>query len=232
MYKNLTFILGAVLAGAASCPAWELIPAASYGVVFLDGAPDAYVETVPARETDELWCGRLGAVFGRYAVEASYAPRYDLYAVVGAVHDFTAVARAAPIYRDRWSVYGEAGVGVSKSAAAMAFLFEEGPEYIWSPVVGVGVDYVPLEWLELDAGVSYRVRAQILRYGTVRSRAIDLYAECLFEPFKFVALGPSFRQILYGPYDYYLWAETRRNAGWVTGKETYIVATVAFPLRF
>ncbi len=114
----------------------------------------------------------------------------------------------------------------------MAFLLEEGPEYIWSPIVGVGAAYGPWEWLEFDAGVSHRIRAQILQYGTVRSRAIDIYADCLFEPFKFVAVGPSFRQILYGPYDYYLYAETHRNAGWVTGKETYVVATLAFPLRF
>ncbi len=232
MFKNLSLVFVAALGSAGYCPAWELKPSMSYGVSFLDGAPCAYVETEPAPETNEPLAGALGAEFGRYAVEVSYAPRYDLYAVIGEVHDFAAVARAAPIYRERWAVYGEAGVGVAKSAAPMAFLFEEGPEYIWTPVVGAGFEYGPRAWLGLDAGVSYRIRAQVLQYGTVRSRAIDLYAECLFAPLPFAALGPSFRQILYGPYDYYLYGETHRNAGWVTGKETYILATVAFPMSF
>jgi len=218
-----------IVAGGA---AWEITPEVSYGVSFLDGAPCAYVETEPAPETNEPMGGAIGAKFGPYAVEVSYMPRYILYAVIGAVHDFTAVARAAPISGERWAVYGEAGVGLAKSAAPMAFLFEEGPEYIWTPVVGAGVEYDPWEWLELDAGVSYRIRAQILQYGTVRSRGIDIYAECLFAPLPYVALGPSFRQILYGPYDYYLYGETHRNAGWVTGKETYVLATVAFPISF
>ena len=232
MFKNLLLVVVAALTTAAFCPAWELTPTVSYGVAFLDGAPCAYVETVPAPETNEPLCAGLGLSSGRYAVEVSYAPRYDLYAVIGAVHDFTAVARAAPVSRDRWAVYGEAGVGVSKCAAPMAFLFEEGPEYVWTPVVGAGVEYGPWAWLELDAGVSYRVRAQVLQYGTVRSRAIDVYAEFLFVPLPYVAFGPSFRQILYGPSDYYLYAETHRNAGWVTGKETYVLATVAFPINF
>jgi hypothetical protein len=222
----------ALLTITAVAAAWEIIPEVSYGVSFLDGAPCAYVETEPAPETNEPLGGALAADFGRDGVEVSYLPRYDLYAVIGPVHDFTAVARAAPIYRERWAVYGEAGVGLSKCAAPMAFLFEEGPEYVWTPIVGAGVEYGPWEWLDFDAGVSYRVRAQVLQYGTVRSRAIDLYAECLLAPLSFVALGPSFRQILYGPYDYYLYGETHRNAGWVTGKETYVLATVAFPINF
>ncbi len=232
MFKYLFPVVWVVLTLTGVGTTWELIPEVSYGVSFLDGAPCAYVETEPAPETNEPMGGALSADFGRYAVEVSYIPRYDLYAVIGAVHDFAAVARAAPISRERWAVYGEAGVGVSKCAAPMAFLFEEGPEYIWTPVVGAGIGYVPWEWLELDAGVSYRIRAQVLQYGTVRSRAIDIYAECLFAPLPYVAFGPSFRQILYGPYDYYLYGETHRNAGWVTGKETYVLATVAFPIHF
>jgi hypothetical protein len=232
MFKYLGITTAAVLTIAATGGAWELTPELSYGFSLLYGAPCAYVETEPARETNEPLGGALGAAFGRYSVEISYLPRYDLYAVIGPVHDFTAVGRAAPIYRDKWAVYGEGGVGVAKCAAPMAFLYEEGPEYVWTPVVGAGVEYAPWGWLDLDAGVSYRVRAQVLQYGTVRSRAIDLYAECLFSPLPYVALGPSFRQILYGPYDYYLYAETHRNAGWVTGKETYVLATVAVPINF
>ena len=232
MFKNLSLVVLAVLTINAFCAAWELIPEVSYGVSYLDGAPCAYVETEPARETNEPLGAALGAAVGRYAVEVSYLPRYDLYAVIGPVHDFTAVGRAAPIYRDKWAVYGEGGVGVAKCAAPMAFLYEEGPEYIWTPVVGAGVEYEPWEWLELDAGVSYRIRAQVLQYGTARSRAIDLYAECLFAPLPYFAFGPSFRQILYGPYDYYLYSETNRNKGWVTGKETYVLATLAFPINF
>jgi len=232
MYKDVFFLLIASLAAVACCAAWELFPSLSYGVSFLDGAPCAYVETEPAPETNEPLGGALSADFGRYAVEVSYLPRYDLYAVIGPVHDFTAVGRAAPIYTERWAVYGEAGAGVGKCAAPMAFLFEEGPEYIWTPVVGAGVEYGPWPWLEIDAGVSYRIRAQVLQYGTVRSRGIDIYADFLFAPLPYVAFGPSFRQILYGPYDYYLYGETHRNAGWVTGKETYVLATVAAPVIF
>jgi hypothetical protein len=232
MFKDLYWAVLVTLTAAAFCAAWELIPEVSYGVSYLDGAPCAYVETEPAPETNEPLGGALCADFGRLSVELSYLPRYDLYAVIGPVHDFTAVGRATPVYGDRWAVYGEAGVGLAKCAAPMAFLLEEGPEYVWTPVVGAGLGYEPWEWLELDAGVSYRVRAQVLQYGTVRSRAIDLYAGCLFAPLSFVALGPSFRQILYGPYDYYLYGETHRNAGWVTGKETYVLATLAFPINF
>jgi hypothetical protein len=232
MFKNLSSVVVAALAMAAYSAAWELTPSLSYGVSFLDGAPCAYVETEPAPETNEPLGGALSADLGRYAVAVSYMPRYDLYAVVGPVHDFSAVGRAAVISRATWSAYGEAGVGLAKAAAPMAFLFEEGPEYIWTPVVGAGVEYGPWAWLELDAGVSYRIRAQILQYGTVRSRGIDIYADFLFAPVPYVAFGPSFREILYGPYDYYLYGETHRNAGWVTGKETYVLATVAVPIVF
>jgi hypothetical protein len=222
----------AIFAITAVAAAWEIIPEVSYGVSYLDGAPCAYVETEPAPETNEPMGGALSVDFGRYAVEVSYMPRYDLYAVVGPVHDFTAVGRAAPIYTERWAVYGEAGVGLGKCAAPMAFLFEEGPEYIWTPVVGAGVEYGPWAWLAVDAGVSYRIRAQVLQYGTVRSRGIDIYADFTFAPVPYLAFGPSVRQILYGPYDYYLYGETHRNAGWVTGKETYVLATVAVPISF
>ena len=104
MFKNLSLVVLAVLTINAFCAAWELIPEVSYGVSYLDGAPCAYVETEPARETNEPLGAALGAAFGRYAVEVSYLPRYDLYAVIGPVHDFTAVGRAAPIYRDKWAV--------------------------------------------------------------------------------------------------------------------------------
>jgi hypothetical protein len=229
----------AALAAASYAAAWELTPSLSYGGVFLDGAPNAYKETEPEPKTNEPLCASVEADFGRFGLAASYAPRYEMYGDVGKVHDITAVARAAPFYRESWEVYGEAGLGGSRSAAPMAFLFEEGPEYVWTPVVGAGVEYEPWEWLELDAGVTYRERLQVIDffvydpyYGTVKSPAVDIYAECLFTPLPYVAFGPAFRQIFYGPYDYYLYSQTNRNKGWVTGKETYVLATVAFPLNF
>jgi hypothetical protein len=239
MAKRIFIGVGACFYLAALCPAWELTPSLSYGVVFLDGAPNAYKENEPEPKTNEPLCAAVEADFGRFGLAASYAPRYEMYGEVGKVHDFEVLGRAAPIYRDRWAVYGEAGVGVSKSPVAMAFLFEEGPEYGWTAVVGAGFEWRPLEWADFDAGVTYRERLQVIDffvydpyYGTVKSPAVDIYAECLFAPLPFVAFGPSFRQILYGPYDYYLYSQTSRNKGWVTGKETYVLATVAFPINF
>ena len=239
MFKNLFLFVVAALAAGSYAAAWELTPSLSYGIVFLDGAPNAYKETEPEPRTNEPLSLGLEGVFGRYGGEASYAQRYEMYGDVGKVHDFSISGRAAPFYRDTWSVYGEGGVGVSKSPVAMAFLFVEGPEYVWTAVVGAGVEYRPLEWLDLDAGVMFRERLQVIDffvydpyYGTVKSPAVDIYAECLFAPLPFVAFGPSFRQILYGPYDYYLYSQTNRNKGWVTGKETYVLATVAFPINF
>ena len=96
MFKYFCSIVTAVLSITAFGGAWELVPEVSYGFSLLYGAPCAYVETEPARETNEPLGAALGAAFGRYAVEVSYLPRYDLYAVIGPVHDFTAVGRAAP----------------------------------------------------------------------------------------------------------------------------------------
>jgi hypothetical protein len=238
MFKNLSLVVATALA-AAECAAWELTPSLSYGVVFLDGAPNAYKENEPEPKTNEPLCADVAADFGRFRLALSYAPRYEMYGDVGKVRDFEVVGRAAPFYSESWAIYGEAGLGVSKSAAPMAFLFEEGPEYNCTAVAGAGLEYRPLQWLDLDAGVTYRERLQVIDffvydpyYGTVKSPAVDIYAECLFAPLRFVAFGPSLRQILYGPYDYYLYAETHRNAGWVTGKETYVLATVAVPINF
>jgi hypothetical protein len=239
MFKNLFLVVVAALGPGSFAAAWELAPSLSYGVVFLDGAPNAYKETEPEPKTNEPLCTSVEADFGRFGLAASYAPRYEMYGEVGKVNDFEILGRAAPFYRDKWSAYGEAGVGVSKSAAPMAFLFEEGPEYGWTAVVGAGVTCRPLGWIAFEAGATLRERLQVVNffeydpcYGTVKSPAVDIYAECLFAPLRYVAFGPSFRQILYGPYDYYLYSETNRNKGWVTGKETYVLATVAFPINF
>lgn len=239
MFRDLFLCVVAALAAAAVCPAWELTPSLSYGIVSVDGAPNAYREYEPEAKTNEPMCAGVEADFGRFGLAASYAPRYEMYGEVGKVHDVEVLGRAAPVYREKWSVYGEGGVGVSKSAAPMAFLFEEGPEYGWTAVVGAGLEYRPWRWLGVDAGATFRERLQVIDffgydpyYGTVKSPAVDIYAECLFAPLPYVAFGPSFRQILYGPYDYYLYSETNRNKGWVTGKETYVLATVAFPINF
>jgi len=239
MFRDLFLYVVAALAAGPFAAAWELTPSLSYGVVFLDGAPTAYREYEPEAKTNEPLCFSLEADFGRFGLAASYAPRYEMYGEEGKVYDFVISGRAAPFYRDKWAAYGEAGVGVSKCAAPMAFLFEEGPEYGWTAVVGAGFEYRPWEWLGLDAGATFRERLQVIDffgyypyYGTVKSPAVDIYAECLFAPLPYVAFGPSFRQILYGPYDYYLYSQTNRNKGWVTGKETYVLATVAFPINF
>jgi len=239
MFKDLFLCVVTLFAAGPLAVAWELTPSLSYGVVFLDGAPNAYHENEPEPKTNEPLCVSLGVDFGRFGLAASYAPRYEMYGESGKVYDFAISGRGAPFYRDKWSIYGEGGVGVSKSAAPMAFLFEEGPEYGWTAVVGAGLEYRPWEWLGLDAGATFRERLQVIDffgyypyYGTVKSPAVDIYAGCLFAPLPYVAFGPSFRQILYGPYDYYLYSETNRNKGWVTGKETYILATVAFPINF
>jgi hypothetical protein len=239
MFKYLRFILGAILTVAVIGGAWELRPSLSYGTVSLEGAPNAYRETDPGGTTNKPLCVSVEADFGRFGLAASYAPRYEMYEEVGKVHDVEVVGRAAPFYRDKWSLYGEGGIGVAKSAAPMAFLFEEGPEYDWTAVVGAGVTCRPLAWIDFKAGATFRERLQVVnffeydpRYGTVKSPAVDIYAECLFAPVRYVAFGPTFRQILYGPYDYYLYSQTNRNEGWVTGKETYVLATVAVPINF
>jgi hypothetical protein len=239
MTKRIFIAVGACFYLAALCWAWELTPSLSYGVVFLDGAPNAYKETEPEAMTNEPVCAAVEADFGRFGLAASYAPRYEMYGEVGKVHDVEVVGRAAPFYGESWAVYGEAGLAVSRSAAPMAFLFEEGPEYNWTAVAGAGLEYGPREWLDINAGVTYRERLQVINffiydpcYGTVKSPAVDISADCLFEFFKFAVFGASFRQIFYGPYDYYLYSQTNRNKGWITAKETYVLATVAFPVSF
>jgi len=240
MTKITLLFCGALAASAAA--SWgldlSLTPAVSYGFCFLDGAPNAYENFEPDAKTNQPLEVALDAGFGRFGVTASYAQRYELYSNVGKVHDFAVVARAGFLSRERWALYGVAGVGVSKAPVAPAFLFgKEGVVFDWTPVVGARADFRPWDWLETSAAVSYRERLQIVNffeldpyYGSVKSPALDLTADLLFEPWPFVAVGPSVRQIFYGPYDYYLYSQTNRMEGWVTAKETYVLATLAFNL--
>ena len=234
-----------VLAGTAS--AWEVSGAVSYGACFVDGAPNAYKypkgeEFFPDAKTTEPLAVVLGASLGRLAVAASYAQRYELYSEAGKVHDFSLLGRPLLLSRGPWRLSGGAGVAVSRAPAPPAFMFgKEGPVYDWTAVVGADLDVQPLTWLSSRAGISYRERPQVINftagepysyYGTVKSPAIDVNARCLFAPWRYVRFGPSFRQIFYGPYDYYLYGGTNRDEGWVTATETYVLGTLAFVFPF
>ncbi len=246
MNKFQTFSVAAfILTTAAS--AWELSGAVSYGACFVDGAPNAYhkpkgEEIEPDDKTNEPLAVALEASFGRLGVVASYAQRYELYSEAGKVHDFSLLGRPLLLSRGPWRLSGGAGVAVSRAPAPPAFMFgKEGPVYDWTAVVGADLDVQPLTWLSSRAGISYRERPQVINftagelysyYGTVKSPAIDVNFRCLLAPWPFLRVGPSFQQIFYGPYDYYLYGGTNQNEGWVTGKETYVMGTVAFVFPF
>lgn len=234
-----------VLAGTAS--AWEVSGAVSYGACFIDGAPNAYKypkgeEFFPDAKTTEPLAVALGASFGRLAVAASYAQRYELYSEVGKVHDFSLLGRPLLWGADIWKLWGAAGVAVSRAPAPPAFLYgKTGPTHDWTAVVGADLDVQPLTWLSSRAGISYRERPQVINftegepysyYGTVKSPAIDVNFRCLLAPWPFLRVGPSFQQIFYGPYDYYLYGGTNRDEGWVTATETYVLGTLAFVFPF
>lgn len=213
---------------------WQLTPSVSYGACFLEGAPNAYIGFPPPPKTNEPLAAALAFGAGRWRGSFSYAHRYELYSHLGKVHDFALVAAGAPLYSERWAVFGEAGVAVARAPVYYAFVFEDGHTVDWTPVVGVSVAGRPWSPLVIKAGVSYRERLQVINffeytpfYGAVKSPAIDLTADALFYPWPFVGLGPSVRQIFYGPYDYYYYAQTERNEGWVTGKEFYVMASLA-----
>jgi hypothetical protein len=233
------------LTAASAALGWDVSVTASYGACFVDGAPNAYMgpggeEYKPEAKTSEPLAASVEASFGRLAVAVSYAHRYDLYGEAGKVHDFALVGRPLLWSSGIWELRGEAGVAVSRAPVPAAFMFgKEGPVYDWSAVVGANVDVRPLPWLYAGSGVSYRERPQVIKYlelypdyGSVKSPAIDLTAHCLFVPWRYIRVGPSFQQIFYGPYDYYLSGGTNQNEGWVTGKETYAMATLGFVIPF
>jgi hypothetical protein len=203
----------------------------------LEPAPSAYSERGPDSTAAGVFAAGVGASVGRWGASFVYAQRYDAYADLGRVNDYEIVGRGAPFYRDRWAVFCLAGLGLSRSPVARAFSFDDGAATDWTPIVGAGLGYMPGGWLEVSTAVTYRERPQVVHfvyseYGSVRSPAVDLCANCFLTPAPFIALGPSFRHILYGPYDFYLHSQTNQNKGWVTGQETYILATVAVPINF
>lgn len=227
--------------------AWEVSGAVSYGACFIDGAPNGYKypkgeEFFPDAKTSEPLAVALGASFGRLAVAASYAQRYELYSEVGKVHDFSLLGRPLLWSADIWKLWGAAGVAVSRAPAPPAFLYgKTGPTHDWTAVVGADLDFQPFTWLSSRAGVSYRERPQVINfteeewysyYGTVKSPALDVNARALYKPWPFLGVGPSFQRIFYGPYDYYLYGGTNQNEGWVTGKETYVMGTVTIVIPF
>ena len=243
----LKYIAVSITALTCAMPAfgWDLTASAGYGACFVDGAPNAYQgpkgeKYEPDAKTTEPLAVALEASFGRLGVAASYAHRYDLYGEVGKVHDFSLVGRPLLLSRGPWQLYGAAGVAVSRAPVPPAFMFgKEGPVYDWTAVVGADLDVRPLTWLSLGAGISYRERPLVIKffeldpyYGSVKSPAVDLTAYCYFAPWRYIRVGPSFQQIFYGPYDYYLYGATNLNEGWVTAKETYVMGTVAVVLPF
>lgn len=235
MAKVIATLTTAMLVPAAAF-CWELSASVGYGPCFLDGAPNAYSASKPPAETNEALAAAVEASFGRLGVAASYAHRYELYSEVGKVHDFSLLARPLLLSRGPWRLYGAAGVAVARAPVPSAFLYgKTGPTYDWTAVVGADLDVQPLTWLSSRAGISYRERPQVVNYfelepyfGTVKSPALDVNFRCLFEPWPFLRVGPSFQHIFYGPYDYYLYGGANRNEGWLTANETYILANVAF----
>lgn len=225
-----------LIPAAAFC--WELSASVGYGACFLDGAPNAYSPWKPPAKTNEPLAVALEASFGRLAVAASYAPRYELYGEFGKVHDFSLLGRPLLLSRGPWRLYGAAGVAVARAPVPGAFLFgKTGPTYDWTAVVGADLDFQPFTWLSSRAGISYRERPQVIKcfelepyIGTVKSPALDVNVLCLLAPWPFLRAGPSFQHIFYGPYDYYLYGGTNRNEGWLTANETYVLANVAFVL--
>jgi hypothetical protein len=246
MNKVKTLSAAALVLAATASP-WELSASVGYGACFIDGAPNGYKypkgeEFFPDAKTTEPLAVALGASFGRLAVAASYAQRYELYSEAGKVHDFSLLGRPLLWSHNAWELRGEAGVAVSRAPAPPAFLYgKTGPTHDWTAAVGADVGFQPFTWLSSRAGVSYRERPQVINfiegewysyYGTVKSPAIDLTAHCLFAPWRYIRVGPSFQQIFYGPYDYYLYGGTNQNEGWVTGKETYVMGIVAIVIPF
>ena len=244
MAKLITILMTALILTTAAF-GWDLSGAVSYGACFVDGAPNAYhepkgEEIEPDAKTNEPLAVAVEASFGRLGVAASYAHRYELYSEVGKVHDFALLGRPLLFSRGPWQLYGAAGVAVARAPVPAAFMFgKEGPAYDWTAVVGADLDVRPLTWLFARAGVSYRERPLVVKftewdpyYGSVKSPAIDVNAHCLFAPWRYVRVGPSFRQIFYGPYDYYLYGGTNRDEGWVTATETYVLGTLAFVFPF
>jgi len=244
MTKIIAVSIAALILTAAAL-GWDLSAAASYGACYVDGAPNAYQgpkgeEYEPDAKTTEPLAVAVEASFGRLGVAASYAHRYDLYGDVGKVRDFSLVGRPLLWGTDIWKLWGEAGVAVSRAPVPAAFMFgKEGPVYDWTAVVGADLDVRLLPWLFAGAGVSYRERPQVIKffeydpyYGSVKSPAVDLTAYCYFAPWRYIRVGPSFRRIFYGPYDYYLYGGTNQNEGWLTGKETYVMGTVGFVVPF
>lgn len=243
--KTFKGLWAAALILTTAALAWEVSGAVSYGACFLNGAPNAYKypkgeEYFPDAKTTEPLAVALEASFGRLGVAASYTQRYELYAEAGKVHDFSLLGRPLLWSADIWKLWGAAGVAVSRAPAPPAFLYgKTGPTHDWTAAVGADVGFQPFTWLSSRAGVSYRERPQVINfiegewysyYGTVKSPAIDLTAHCLFAPWRYIRVGPSFQQIFYGPYDYYLYGGTNRDEGWVTAKETYVLGTLAFVL--
>lgn len=235
--SKITLILALLVSSAALADdGWEFGVAASYGICELHPAPNAYLNRLPSPRSNRPLAASLAASHGRWGLAASYAPRYELVGEVGKIMDVALVGRAAPLYRENYAVYAEAGVAVSRSRAPMAFLFDvAGPVYDWTPVVGAGASWRPWRWLAADAGVSYRERLQVVNfaefdpyYGTVKSPAVGFRAEVTYYPWRWLGVGPSAEYIAYGPYDYYLYAQTNRNDGWKTADETYVLATVRF----
>ena len=132
MNKFQTFSVAAfILTTAAS--AWEVSGAVSYGACFIDGAPNAYKypkgeEFFPDAKTTQPLAVALGASFGRLAVAASYAQRYELYSEAGKVHDFSLLGRPLIFSRGPWRLYGAAGVAVARAPVPAAFLYgQTGP---------------------------------------------------------------------------------------------------------
>jgi|GEM_PF-2163791 len=233
------------LAWAMPAFGWELGGAVSYGACFVDGAPNAYhepkgEEIFPDAKTNEPLAVAVEATFGRLGVAASYAHRYELYSEVGKVHDFSLLGRPLLFNRGPWQLYGAAGVAVSRAPVPPAFMFgKEGPVYDWTAVVGADLDVRPLTWLFAGAGVSYRERPLVIKFfewdpycGSVKSPAIDVTADFQVAPWRYLRVGPTFQQIFYGPYDYYLYGGTNRDEGWVTATETYVLGTLAFVIPF
>ena len=192
-----------VLAGTAS--AWEVSGAVSYGACFIDGAPNAYKypkgeEFFPDAKTTEPLAVALGASFGRLAVAASYAQRYELYSEAGKVHDFSLLGRPLLWSHNAWELRGEAGVAVSRAPAPPAFMFgKEGPTHDWTAVVGADLGFQPFTWLSSRAGISYRERPQVINftegewysyYGTVKSPAIDVNGPLPPRPLAFPPRRP------------------------------------------
>lgn len=243
MFKRIA-VLMTTLTWAMPAFGLEFNGSVSYGADFIDGAPNAYEalgeQFFPDAKTAEPLAAAVGASFGRFGVAALYAHRYELYSNVGKVHDFALLGRFLVFARGPWELYAVPGVAVSRAPVPSAFLYgKTGPVYDWTAVVGADLDVRPLTWLDLRAGVSYRERPQIINffelvpyYGTVKSPALDVSARALYKPWPFLGVGPSFQQIFYGPYDYYLYGGTHQNEGWITGKETYVMGTVAFFFPF